>query len=180
MDLQNEILTIDDLAALLKMNRRQIYEMTSNRGRARHSLPVPLLRINGNLRFRRSDIAKWLDDWQMTAQKGADAAPAPTARPREPLVRGACSVAVVIVLVPVALGVPAVFMLIPPPVTFTPATFPGLVQFTTLMVCLGAVASMFLDGLVEFMLRMNDSALTPVLVFGVEWRYSGEKQRRRQ
>ena len=30
MDLQNEILTIDDLAGLLKMNRRQIYEMTSN------------------------------------------------------------------------------------------------------------------------------------------------------
>ena len=62
MDLQNEILTIDDLAALLKMNRRQIYEMTSKRGRVRHTLPVPLLRINGNLRFRRSDIAKWLDE----------------------------------------------------------------------------------------------------------------------
>ena len=62
MDLQNEILTIDDLAALLKMNRRQIYEMTSNRGRVRSTLPVPLLRINGNLRFRRSDIAKWLDE----------------------------------------------------------------------------------------------------------------------
>jgi predicted DNA-binding transcriptional regulator AlpA len=62
MDLQNEILTIDDLAALLKMNRRQIYEMTSNRGRVRNTLPVPLLRINGNLRFRRSDIAKWLDE----------------------------------------------------------------------------------------------------------------------
>jgi predicted DNA-binding transcriptional regulator AlpA len=62
MDLQNEILTIDDLAALLKMNRRQTYEMTSHRGRVRHALPLPVLRINGNLRFRRSDIAKWLDE----------------------------------------------------------------------------------------------------------------------
>jgi hypothetical protein len=100
-------------------------------------------------------------------------------RPRESLVPSR-SVAVVIVLVPIALGVPAVFVLIPPPVTFTPATLPSRVQFTTLVVCFGAMASMFLDGLVEFMLRVNDPALTPVLVFGVESRYCGEKQRRRQ
>ena len=62
MHLLDEILTVDDLAALLKMSRRQIYEMTSLRGRARHTLRLPVLRINGNLRFRRSDIARWLDE----------------------------------------------------------------------------------------------------------------------
>ena len=62
MDLQNEILTVDDLAALLKMKRRQIYEMTRHKARVRQPLPLPLLRINGNLRFRRTDIAKWLDE----------------------------------------------------------------------------------------------------------------------
>jgi hypothetical protein len=82
----------------------------------------------------------------------------------------------VILLVPIALGVPAVFVLIPPLVTFTPATLPSLVQFTTLVVCFGAMASMFLDGLVEFMLRVNDPTLTPVLVFGVESWHCREKQ----
>ena len=62
MDLHNEILTVDELAALLKMNRRQIYEMTRQRTRVRQPLPLPLLRINGNIRFRKTDISKWLDE----------------------------------------------------------------------------------------------------------------------
>jgi predicted DNA-binding transcriptional regulator AlpA len=64
MDLQNEILTVEELATLLKMKRRQIYEMTRGRARVRQALPLPLplLRINGNLRFRRTDVAKWLDE----------------------------------------------------------------------------------------------------------------------
>ena len=61
MDFETEILTVDDLAALLKMKRSQIYAMTPHRAKARQPLPLPLLRINGNLRFRRTDIAKWLD-----------------------------------------------------------------------------------------------------------------------
>jgi len=62
VDLQNEILTVDDLAVLLKMKRSQIYTLTRKRARVRNSLPMPLLKINGNLRFRRSDILKWLDE----------------------------------------------------------------------------------------------------------------------
>ena len=61
MDFKNEILTVDDLAVLLKMKRSQIYTMTRHRAKARQLLPLPFLRINGNLRFRRTDIAKWLD-----------------------------------------------------------------------------------------------------------------------
>jgi predicted DNA-binding transcriptional regulator AlpA len=54
-----EILTIDILADFLHMTRRQIYEMTSKRGQsAAH--PLPLLRVNGNIRFRRDDVEQWL------------------------------------------------------------------------------------------------------------------------
>jgi predicted DNA-binding transcriptional regulator AlpA len=60
MDLQ-EILTVDDVAALLKMSKQQIYEQTRMRARVRQAIPLPFLRINGNQRFRRSDIATWLD-----------------------------------------------------------------------------------------------------------------------
>ena len=56
-----EIMTVDDVASLLKMSRRQVYELTRTRGQVRQDHPIPPLRINGNLRFRRSDIEAWLE-----------------------------------------------------------------------------------------------------------------------
>jgi hypothetical protein len=83
---------------------------------------------------------------------------------------------VVVVLVPIAVGVPAVFVFVPPPMTLTPATLPSLVQFTSLMLRLGAVASVFLDGFVKLMFGVNNPALAAVVVFGVKPRYCSEKQ----
>ena len=85
-----------------------------------------------------------------------------------------------IVLVPIAVPVPAVLVFIPPLMPLTPATFSRIVQFTTLVICLFAVASMFLNGLVEFMFRMSDPALTLVGVFCLESWHCREKQKRRQ
>jgi excisionase family DNA binding protein len=58
----DEILTVDELAALLKMTKRQVYTMTEMRTRegSMKNHPLPVLKINGNLRFRRSDIEQWL------------------------------------------------------------------------------------------------------------------------
>jgi predicted DNA-binding transcriptional regulator AlpA len=64
----NEILTIDELAALLKMTRGQVYTLTRSRSRARMDNPIPVLKINGNVRFRRCDIEGWL---QRVANEGA-------------------------------------------------------------------------------------------------------------
>jgi hypothetical protein len=61
--------------------------------------------------------------------------------------------------------VPAVLAFVPPLVTFPPATLPRLVQFMTLVICLPAVASMPLDSLMEFVFRVSDPALTPVVGF---------------
>jgi predicted DNA-binding transcriptional regulator AlpA len=57
-----EILTIDELATLLKMSKRQIYTMTETRtsSGAMKTNPLPVLKINGNLRFRRAAIDEWL------------------------------------------------------------------------------------------------------------------------
>jgi excisionase family DNA binding protein len=55
-----EILTVDELASLLKMNRRQIYSMTEARTRSRQKNPLPILRVNGNLRFSRTAVEAWL------------------------------------------------------------------------------------------------------------------------
>ena len=57
-----EILTVTELAALLNMSKGQIYEMTKEHTRTGsmkdHQLPV--LKINGVLRFRESDADSWL------------------------------------------------------------------------------------------------------------------------
>jgi excisionase family DNA binding protein len=57
-----EILTINELAAMLKMSKRQIYSMTEARTRTgpMKDNPIPFLKINGNVRFLRSDIEAWL------------------------------------------------------------------------------------------------------------------------
>jgi predicted DNA-binding transcriptional regulator AlpA len=58
-----EILTVAELAAMLKMSTGQVYEMT--RGRTRSGAmcehPLPVLKINGNVRFRKSDIEDWIE-----------------------------------------------------------------------------------------------------------------------
>jgi hypothetical protein len=84
----------------------------------------------------------------------------------------------VVVLIPIAVLVPAVLVFIPPLMPLPPATFPRIVQFTTLVICPVAVASVFLDCLVQFMLRVSYSALTSVEIFCLKARHCGAKQNR--
>jgi len=56
----SEILTVEDLAAWLKVSKRSVYEMTCQRGQVRHDIPLPVLRLPCGMRFRRSDIEAWL------------------------------------------------------------------------------------------------------------------------
>jgi excisionase family DNA binding protein len=58
-----EILTVAEVAAMLKMSRGQVYEMTKERTRsgAMRDNPIPFLKINGNVRFRKNDIEAWIE-----------------------------------------------------------------------------------------------------------------------
>jgi len=58
-----EILTAVELAAMLKMSKSQIYEMTKQRTRNGNMRehPLPVLKINWNLRFRKSDVEDWIE-----------------------------------------------------------------------------------------------------------------------
>ena len=58
----NEILTITELATMLKMSKKQIYTMCETRTRsgAMRDNPLPVLKINGNVRFRKIDVDSWL------------------------------------------------------------------------------------------------------------------------
>jgi hypothetical protein len=82
----------------------------------------------------------------------------------------------VVVLVPIAVGAPAVLVLVPPAMLLPPATLARFVQLATLVIRLPAVASMFLDSLVEFMVGVRDPALTPVNVFGMNSRRCAEEK----
>src|SRR3974377_1970761 len=57
-----EILTVDELADLLKMSKRQVYTrgQTRTRSGSMKDHPLPVLKINGNLRFRKADVDLWL------------------------------------------------------------------------------------------------------------------------
>jgi hypothetical protein len=83
---------------------------------------------------------------------------------------------VVVVLVPIAFLVPAVLVFIPPLMPLAPAMFPCRVQFTTLVICLSAVASVFFDCFVELMLRVDDPALASVDIFRLKARQCGAQQ----
>ena len=85
-----------------------------------------------------------------------------------------------VVLVPITILVPAVVVFIPPLMPLPPATLPRVVQFTTLVICLIAIASVSVNCLVEFMLRVSDSTLTSGLVFCLKARHWGAKQRSRK
>ena len=61
-----EILTVADLAALLKCKPSSVYNLTRRRGRARYEYPVPVLRLPCGLRFRRSSIMAWLTTQETT------------------------------------------------------------------------------------------------------------------
>jgi predicted DNA-binding transcriptional regulator AlpA len=58
----SEILTISDLCSWLKMEPSAVYSMTRARHRARYGdRALPYFKINGSIRFRKSDIEAWLD-----------------------------------------------------------------------------------------------------------------------
>jgi len=56
------ILTVDEAAEFLRLSKSQLYTMTRARSRARMARPVPVLKVNGNLRFAKESLEKWLQE----------------------------------------------------------------------------------------------------------------------
>jgi hypothetical protein len=73
------------------------------------------------------------------------------------------AIVVVVMIIPVVSVVPAMIMLIPPRLTFSPAAFAGFVQLLAPVICLPAEVSMVLNGLVEFVLRVNSAPLATIV-----------------
>ena len=57
----DEILSMEEAAARLKLTRSQLYEMTRRRSRARAAIPIPVIVIGKVRRFRASALQQWLE-----------------------------------------------------------------------------------------------------------------------
>lgn len=62
----NDILTVAEVADLLKCKPSSIYNLTRHRGQARYDNPIPVLRLPMGLRFRRSSVLAWLKSQETT------------------------------------------------------------------------------------------------------------------
>jgi predicted DNA-binding transcriptional regulator AlpA len=60
--LSDEILTMSEAAAILKMTEKQVYELIRRRSLERMEHPFPAFNINAKAkRVRRSDLMAWID-----------------------------------------------------------------------------------------------------------------------
>jgi hypothetical protein len=89
------------------------------------------------------------------------------------------AVTIVVVVVPVALGMPAVSVFIPPAMSAAPAIFARFVQFVPSLIGLFAFAAVMLDGFMKTMIGPGD-ALLAIVVIGAQTRSAGEEQKPRQ
>jgi len=63
----NDIMTVAEVAELLKCKPSSIYNLTRHRGRARYDNPIPVIRLPMGLRFRRSSVLSWLRSKETTS-----------------------------------------------------------------------------------------------------------------
>jgi predicted DNA-binding transcriptional regulator AlpA len=54
------LLNMDEAAALLKLTRGQMYELTRTRSRLRQAVPLPVIRIGKRKMFRASSLNEWV------------------------------------------------------------------------------------------------------------------------
>jgi hypothetical protein len=75
-------------------------------------------------------------------------------------------VAVVIVVIPIAIGVPTVAVFVPPAMAFSPAALTRFAQFMARVIRLPAVPAVVLDGFVQSMVRFEDTSLATIVTLG--------------
>jgi hypothetical protein len=85
-----------------------------------------------------------------------------------------------VAVIPVVFCAPAMFVFIPPPMMFAPASFPRFMQLAPLVFGLPAFATVALDSFVQFMLGMRDAPVALLLSLRVAAWPSQEYQSARQ
>jgi hypothetical protein len=78
--LDDELLTLDEVAHLLKVKRAQVLELTRKRTQERSDNPLPVVRFHSKmLRVRRKDFFQWVEKVAASQRKGVGEVHASTA-----------------------------------------------------------------------------------------------------
>jgi predicted DNA-binding transcriptional regulator AlpA len=58
-----EILTVDEVASLLKISKYHVYELAKERTKSGdiRDNPLPCVRLGKSVRFRKTDIESWIE-----------------------------------------------------------------------------------------------------------------------
>jgi len=89
------------------------------------------------------------------------------------------AVMIVIVVVPIAVGVPTAPVFVPPLVKVRKAILARFVQFMASVVRLPTLTPMMLDGFMKTMIGPGDAPLASIVI-GAQTRCAGEEQKARQ
>ena len=57
----SDIMTVAETAQFLRITPYQVYDLTRARGRARSTIPIPVLKFSKQLRFRKSSLQAWME-----------------------------------------------------------------------------------------------------------------------
>ncbi len=86
------------------------------------------------------------------------------------------AVVIVVMVIPVAVGMPTMPVFIPPFVAVLPAAFPCFVQFMAPALGLLALVSVMLNGFMQLVIHTHDATLA-IVVVSVQARSASEKQK---
>jgi hypothetical protein len=75
------------------------------------------------------------------------------------------AIVVVIVVIPIAIRMPPVAVLVPPAMILIPAVLSSFMQVAPRIIRLPAVPAMMLHGFMQFVIRLGDAPLAPVVIF---------------
>jgi hypothetical protein len=59
-DQHDAILTVAEVAAIIRCKPSSVYNLTRKRGANRYAHPIPVIKLPCGLRFRKSSVLRWL------------------------------------------------------------------------------------------------------------------------
>ncbi len=62
----NDILTVAEVAKIIRCKPSSVYNLTRKRGIARYAHPIPVIKLPCGLRFRKSSVLAWLKSQETT------------------------------------------------------------------------------------------------------------------
>lgn len=63
----NDILTVAEVAKIIRCKPSSVYNLTRKRGIARYAHPIPVIKLPCGLRFRKSSVLAWLKSQETNA-----------------------------------------------------------------------------------------------------------------